>query len=208
MARKRSKQSTIYRIQYYNKQLDKQNRVSVSKKLSVKELNQLERDVKSTVFLRRADIEVDAKNVDRKNVERFRQLSLARKRQDTETFQKELNKLRRGNKQRLENIKSGLADVGDIGRVEFVAETLTETPQNETDIDIIIGAIADEDFSAKLLIEEVKKLNEEKGVKDIGGVTLDNIRELDSRAKQYIKNIMQSPKIMTTVAEDEAIIID
>ena len=203
MAKSRKRSSTINRIRYYNKQVDSSQRVRINKNLSTRQLNQLERDVKTTTYLKRADLDVTAKNVDAKNVDKFKRLSQAYNRQDTKAYESELISLRRSNKGKIKTIQDNLSKVDDIGAVDFTIETLKGKPKNNIDVEILAGAIAKDDFAISVMQGEVDKLEKLQGVQEVGGVNIDTLKTLTKRAKQYIVNITQSPKIALDVSKDE-----
>ena len=204
-SRKRS--STINRIRYYNRQVGSEHRVGISKKLSTKEINQLERDIKTRVFFKRADLNIDAHNVKSSTVVKVKKLSQAFNKQDTKEFQKQFKSITRTNKENIERANRILSEGEGLGSIDFTTETLNSEPQNINDMELILNASTNDNFGLEVLQEELDNLNQNKTVKELGNVQIGGVQELSKKAKQYLINIQQSPKILDTVDRDEFEII-
>jgi hypothetical protein len=210
MAVSRKRSSTINRIRYYNNQVDKQNRVRLNKTLSIKQLNQLERDIKTTTYLGRLEVEGKAVNVEARNVPKIKRLSQAFQRKDTDAFEKEINKIFDSNKRRFETVRAGVKDVKGIGVIDFTIEGIKERPKSLQDVETVLNVIVNEDFVTDILEDEIVKLNEQKGVQEIGEVDRGNIGQLGKRARQWLINVRQSPKLLSelSIAEDDFDLVD
>ena len=143
-------------------------------------LNQLERNIKATTYFQRADLDIKAKGVDKGTVQKVKKLSSAFQNKDTDQFQKQLDRIVKGNTENIDRTKRILNEGKGIGSVDYTIDTLDGNNQNIDDATILLKASVNEEFGLEVISDELEQLNSMKSVKDLGGVKRGEMSELSN----------------------------